>query len=103
MGKIDKETLKEEFSALSNFCFSHPNEWVEYCNKNRNGKQSVEQISMLISSTTSPYPWRVIIGTKELEDLLHQIVTLYRTQDTVIGVIQELMNKLGENEIDGEK
>lgn len=63
MTKLTKEGLKENFDAIFQFVYiEHSDEWHEYCKKNRNGKQDLEQVSMLVSSILKGY--RIVMENK---------------------------------------
>ena len=70
MTLIKKSELTEEENAITDFIYRlHQKEWLEYCNKYRNGKQSLEHITMLIKSLTSDPPWRYLLGKEQMNAL----------------------------------
>lgn len=105
MTKITKEGLKEEWDVLNGFFSLHGLEWLEYCEKHRNGKQDFEQLSALISSITSPNPWRLIVPSKYFSDL----ATAYKEYqeklyEEVFEKLLALADKMDKNEklVDGD-
>ena len=67
MTKLTKEELKENLDTISQFIvIEHGEEWHEYCKKNRNGKQELEQVSTLISLMQENH--QVILGKRKQEN-----------------------------------
>jgi len=70
---IDVEKSKKEFDVVMRFIYvlNHSDEshmsWMDFCNKERNGRQDMEELSKLVSSIASPRPWRFIVGEKDME------------------------------------
>ena len=93
---LTKKGLKENFDSLVYFTYNlHMSEWNEYCKKERKGKQDVEELSMLVSSITSPSPWRMIISIQTFERLAYYM-SEYTKKTT--NLLNSLTDKLKENE-----
>lgn len=89
MTKLTKEELKENLDAITHFVYvEHGDEWHEYCEKKRDGKQDIEQVSMLISSILGGY--RVMIGKQELKNMLVVFANM----------LADIEHKMEENEVD---
>ena len=93
MTELTKDGIRENFNALCGFIAAHSDEWREFCIKERNGKQDIEEISMLITSTTSPRSWRVIVSAQKLD----------RMSQVIAEVLGEIKDKMKEHEklVDG--
>jgi hypothetical protein len=69
---IDMEKLKKEFDLVTRFIYvlnhidgTHTS-WMDFCEKEREGAQDIEQLSKLVSSVNSPRPWRFIVDEKTM-------------------------------------
>jgi hypothetical protein len=102
MTVLTKEGLKENLDALVRFAyFQHHEEWLKFCDKERKGKQDVEELNMLIRSITDDNPWRLILSMKSLERFMHEVLL---HEEKVGKFFDDLMIKLRANEkvVDGE-
>ena len=76
---ITKEGLAEELDVISKFLqlndFKPTISWYDFCNQYRKkdsanlGKQSIENISLLIESLSKPDAWRILISKESLGKL----------------------------------
>ena len=87
MIKLTKEELKENFDTIVIY-IEHGDEWREYCEKSRKGKQDLEQLSTLISSILKGY--RIVIGKQELQNMLVVFANL----------LSDITHKMDENEFE---
>jgi len=81
---IDMEKLKKEFDLVTRFIYvlNHTDgthtSWMDFCEKEREGAQDIEQLSKLMTSLTSPKAWRYVVGDETMKrvdraDKLEQI------------------------------
>jgi hypothetical protein len=87
---ITKTGLKEEMSSLTRFIYQQNLEkWIEFCNKERSGNQSLENISMLISTTTTPTPSRIVIQRGRINKILDEVA---RSRGKVTYLLMDLVD-----------
>lgn len=70
---ITKKGLLEELDAVWEFQKRHFDDWLKFCDEYRNGKQSTENLSMLVRSLIgrgerNP-PWRFLLSQQQLNSL----------------------------------
>lgn len=89
MTTITKEGLKENLHVLTRFAYELNHEkWLKFCEKERNGKQDIGELSMLIQSITTVKPWRVIISSAKMEKITKVVADLFA----------EIQTRMDENE-----
>lgn len=89
MTKITKRGLNEEMDAITRFCYTlYGDEFREFCQKERGGKQSLEELSMLVRSLTDPNPWRVILSKKQVQEIVEVIKQSKVNIDNILEVIK---------------
>lgn len=97
MTKIVRKELIEEMDAVTRFCYTlHGDEFREFCQKERGGKQSLEQLSMLVRSLTDLNPWRIILSKKTFLEMVN-IIRESRTNFNEI--LEKLKNIFTQNEL----
>ena len=95
MTVITKDGLIENLNALVSFIATRPEAWRHYCNERRDGKQDIEELSMLIRSLTANQPWRVILSAEKMRTLQDGMNNFFDTMKAFSMVIWE---KMDENE-----
>lgn len=89
--KITRKGLIEEINAITKFNYEIVHEkWIEFCKARPNGNQSLEELSMLVTSLTDINPWRVIVTKEEFQKISKAI----KEAQVNIEIIFETLKKV---------
>lgn len=97
MTKITRKGLLEEMGAISKFNYGVVHkQWLEFCKTRPDGKQSLEELSMLVTSLTDNEPWRVTLSKPQVQEISKFVEEAKQGLEQILTVIRE---KLETNEL----
>jgi len=97
MTKITKKGLKEEIDAITRYCYVlHHEKFLEFCEKERKGKQSFEELNMLVTSLTDENPWRIILTKTQTQSISQSVLDAKKNMTKIIESIEIVLD---DNEI----